>query len=121
MFLAGYIEKYGTGTLMMIRESVEHALPEPMFKQCGGEFVTVVGRDWLTEEAMDGLGLNDRQKRAVTYVKTNGTITNSEYQRLAGVTRKTATRDLAGLVACQAFELVGSRRGAHYVIAKGRK
>lgn len=30
--LAGYIEKYGTGTLM-IWESIEHALPEPDFAQ----------------------------------------------------------------------------------------
>ena len=35
LFLARYIEKYGTGTLMMIRESVEHSLPEPDFAAAG--------------------------------------------------------------------------------------
>lgn len=33
LFLARYIEKYGTGTLMMIRESLAHNLPEPDFAQ----------------------------------------------------------------------------------------
>ena len=37
LFLARYIEKYGTGTLMMIRESVEHSLPEPDFAERAGE------------------------------------------------------------------------------------
>jgi predicted HTH transcriptional regulator len=31
LFLARYLEKFGTGTLMMIRESLAHALPEPDF------------------------------------------------------------------------------------------
>ena len=94
MFLAGYIEKYGTGTLMMIRESVEHALPEPMFRQSGGEFVAVVGRDWLTEEFLTSLNLSDRQFRAVMHVKLHGHITNSVYRGIVGVSESTALRDL---------------------------
>jgi hypothetical protein len=64
LFLARYIEKYGTGTLMMIRESVEHALPEPDFQQRGGEFVVTVWRDWLTEQVLAAANLNDRQRIA---------------------------------------------------------
>ncbi|MHB1324718.1 MAG: ATP-binding protein [Thermoleophilia bacterium] len=48
LFLTGYIEKYGTGTLMMIRESIENGLPEPDFEQRGGEFVVTAWRDWPT-------------------------------------------------------------------------
>ena len=121
LYLAHYIERAGTGTLDMIRLCRAAGLPEPEFHSEGERFRTVICRDWLTDAVMGELGLNDRQKKAVTYVKTNGAITNSEFQRLVGVTRKTATRDLTGLVACQAFDLVGSRLGAHYVIAKGRK
>jgi predicted HTH transcriptional regulator len=119
LFLARYIEKYGTGTLMMIRESLEHALPEPCFGgNEAGEFGTTLWRDWLTSEVLERLGLNERQKLAVAYVKRSGRITNADYQGLSGAPRKTAARDLAGLVEHGLFELVGSRRGAHYVLKK---
>ena len=106
---------------MMIRESREHSLPEPSFGgNQPGEFGTTVWRDWLTDEVMAELGLNERQKKGVEYARVNGMITNSEYQDLAGVARKTAARDLSGLVECDVFKLVGTRRGSHYVLMAGK-
>ena len=49
LFLTHYIEKFGTGTLMMIRECAAHGLPEPQFEQRAGEFVTIISRDWPTK------------------------------------------------------------------------
>jgi predicted HTH transcriptional regulator len=83
LFLARYIEKYGTGTLMMIRESLAHALPEPDFTQRGGEFTITLWRDWLTAELMIQLDLNDRQRLALAYLKIHGKNTNAEYQQVA--------------------------------------
>jgi len=116
LFLARYIEKFGTGTLMMIRESLAHALPEPNFVQQAGELVTTVWRDWLTEKVLSELRLSDRQLKAVAHVKTTGRITNRDYRGLVAVTPKTAARDLDDLVAKGVFELHGERRGAHYVL-----
>ena len=62
MFLARYIEKFGTGILMMIRESAAHGLPEPQFEQRPGEFVIKLWRDWLTDRVLAELQLNDRQR-----------------------------------------------------------
>jgi ATP-dependent DNA helicase RecG len=45
------------------------------------------------------IGLNDRQIKAVLYVKEKGKITNSEYQALNSVAKPTATRDLSELTA----------------------
>jgi len=120
LFLAGYIEKYGTGTLMMIRECIAHELPEPDFVQRGGEFTTVIWRDWLTDQVLAGYGLNDRQLKAVAYLKVNGSIASSDYQQLTGVTPKTAARDLSGLVENGIAERRGEKRASHYVL-KGRK
>jgi ATP-dependent DNA helicase RecG len=75
-------------------------------------------RDWLTEAVMVNMGLNERQKEVVPYAKRNARITNADYQKLAGITRKTAMRDLSGLVEQGALVLVGSKRGAHYILAK---
>jgi len=117
LFLTGYIEKYGTGTLMMIRESIENGLPEPDFEQRGGEFVVTAWRDWLTDIAISALALSERQKEAVRHVKTNGRITNAQYRTLTGLSPKTAARDLNDLVLKGVFLRVGERRGSSYILA----
>ncbi|MBN1106137.1 MAG: DUF4062 domain-containing protein [Deltaproteobacteria bacterium] len=121
LFLARYIEKYGTGTLMMIRETAAHSLPEPDFAQRGGEFTIALWRDWLTDEVLARLGLNDRQIRALAQVKKTGRIANQEYQEVTGVSRATANRDLDSLSAKGILEKVGTTgKSTHYVLAKKR-
>lgn len=120
LFLTRYIEKYGTGTLMMIRESLAHDLPEPDFAQRGGEFTIVIWRDWLTDELLAGFHLNDRQLKAVAYLKANGVIASATYQQLTGAIPKTAARDLNGLADKGIVERRGEKRSSHYVL-KGRK
>jgi predicted HTH transcriptional regulator len=118
LFRVKYVEKAGTGTTDMIADCLKAGLPEPDFRQCGPHFVTTLWRDWLTDLVMVNMGLNERQKEVVLYAKRNGRITNADYQKLAGITRKTAMRGLSGLVEQGAIVLVGSKRGAHYILAK---
>jgi len=118
LFLARYIEKAGTGTLDMIALFRDAGLPEPEFRQDGGMFVQTMWRDWLTEAVLAAMDLNERQKKAVAFVKTKGRITNSEYQQLAGVSSKTAMRDLADLVNRGVLRRVGALKGTHYVIGR---
>jgi predicted HTH transcriptional regulator len=120
LFLARYIEKFGTGTLMMIRESLAHALPEPDFVQQAGELVTTVWRDWLTEKVVNALGLNERQRLVCMVVKTAGRVTNTIYQQTTGASRPTAIRDLAKLVTKGVFIRHGAARSAYYTIAEKR-
>ena len=115
LFLARYIEKFGTGTLMMIRESRKHALPEPDFVQRGGEFVIALGRDWLTEKVIAEMKLNERQKKAIEHLRTADSIGNSQYQSLVHAAKRTAHRDLTELVAKGVLLKVGTRgKGAYY-------
>ena len=120
LFLARYIEKFGTGTLMMIRDSLAHALPEPDFRQRGGEFVATLGRDWLTPAVLAGMALNERQRRAIVHVKIAGRITNADYQRMLGCSRRTALRELAVLVQAGVLLALGSGRGAYYAMVAKR-
>jgi predicted HTH transcriptional regulator len=121
LFLAQYIEKYGTGTLMMIRESREHALPEPCFGgNQPGEFGTTIWRDWLTEAVMNRLNLNVRQRQALVHLKVNGSITTAVFQELSGTPHRTAVRDLMGLVDKGVLEHVGTGRGAYYILRPNR-
>ena len=117
MFLARYVEKAGSGILDMIALCRQAGLPEPEFRQDGGQFVQTLWRDWLTKAVMDELGLNERQKQGIVYVRDNRRITSSDYQVLTGASRQTATRDLDQLVKEKLFERRGKGRGVHYVIA----
>ncbi|MFU8858303.1 MAG: DUF4062 domain-containing protein [Deferrisomatales bacterium] len=120
LFLARYIEKYGTGTLMMIRESLEHALPEPDFAQRGGEFTIAVWRDWLTSEVLAGYNLSDRKSKAIEFLKVHGRITNSQYQEEFSVAKRTASLDLAELTSAGLIEKEGTTgKGVSYRLAKG--
>ncbi len=120
LYLTRYIEKAGSGTQRMIELCKETGLPEPQFEQRSGSFVVILWRDWITDDVIAKLGLNDRQLQTVAYVKRTGRIVNSEYQQLTGVGRKTAARDLDALVDKAVLLRVGEKRGSHYVLA-GKK
>jgi len=49
------------------------------------------------EEYLRSLNLNERQIKAVMYVKEKGQITNKEYQEVCATSKRTASRDLAGV------------------------
>ncbi len=120
LFLARYIEKYGTGTLMMIRESLAHNLPEPDFAQRGGEFTVALWRDWLTAEVIAKLDLNDRQLQAIRYLKTHRMITNTIYQLEFEASKRTASRDLDEMMMKGIIKKVGTTgKGVHYSLGKG--
>ncbi len=113
--LAGYVEKWGSGTLRILRALEDAKLPRPEFKEAFGGFQVVFYRDWLTEERLRELGLNERQVRAVLYVKEKGSITNREYREMFGISRQTATRELEDIVKMGIFKKIGTRgRGVMY-------
>jgi ATP-dependent DNA helicase RecG len=105
----------------MITGCKESGLPEPDFAQSGGEFVVTIWRDWLTESALTELGLSERQKKGVWFVKEKGRITNTEYQNVTGVLKREAGRDLKELVDKGVFEKPGSAtgKGTYYALSKG--
>jgi len=97
-YLAGLIEEVGSGIGRMIDSLKSQGLPEPEFKEEMGGFSVRFYKDVYTEENLRKMGLNERQIKAVMYVKEKGKITNKEYQNLAGISRQMATLDLAQLV-----------------------
>jgi predicted HTH transcriptional regulator len=121
LFLTRYIEKFGTGTLMMIRESLVHELPEPDFGQRRGEFTSTVWRDWLTDKDLAGYKLNERQLKVVKYVKIKGRINNAQYRDITGTSARTALRELRQLTEIGILDKVGGTgQSAHYTIVKSK-
>ena len=120
LFWVRYIEKLGTGTLDMIALCREAGLPEPEFRQDGGQWVVTLWRDWLSDAVVAQLGLSARQKTAVSLAKSTGRITNALYQQATGTGRTTAKRDLDVLVTKGVLLRYGRGRAAGYTLTKKR-
>jgi len=116
-YYAGLIEKWGTGTKRMVELCRNQGLPEPQFREEFNGFSVVFYKDLYNEEHLRDMGLNERQIRAVLYVKDKGRITNKVYQEICGVSERTASRDLSSLVSKGILEQIGfTGKGTHYVL-----
>ena len=120
-YLAGFIESWGRGTIKIVENCLKQGLPEPDFIEEYGVMKVIFYKDKFTEENLKKLGFNERQIKAVMYVKRKGKITNKEYQALNIISKKTASRDLNFLVKKGVFEQIGvTGKGTEYVL-KGSK
>lgn len=113
LFLIKYIERWGTGTNDIIRNCVDSGLPEPVFKEEAGGFAVVLRKSKIPE--LSELELNERQKKAIEYIKEHDRITNREYQILCPfVTKETLRKDLNDLITKEIIVKRGVKRGVFY-------
>lgn len=116
-YYAGLIERWGTGTRRIVELCKEQGLPEPEFKEFGNGFSVIFYKDIYNEENLRKMGLNERQIKAVLYVKEKGKITNKEYQEITGVKKRQATDDLRELEKSGILLKIGTTgKGVHYVL-----
>lgn len=117
LYLARYIEKAGSGTERMIELCREAGLPEPTFELRAGSFIVTLWRDWLTDQVLAQLDLNERQRQSVLIVKASGRLSNLDYQKSFAVSKPTASRDLEDMVGKGVLEKVGTTgKGTHYIL-----
>ena len=122
MYFANYIQQVGSGTLEMVKQCKTHGLPEPDFvSERNLEFKTILARDIFTETVLTQMGLNDRQLKAVKFIKEEGQISNQIYQQINKTTKRTASRDLAALVSKGVLKKTGvTGKGTLYCL-RGHK
>jgi len=117
-FWTGEVEEVGSGTNKIINRCKDWELPEPEFGINATSIFVKIRKDILTEEYLRELGLNERQIKAVMYVKEKGKITNREYQKLNQCSRNTASNDLKTLTQKRIIKESGKKgAGSYYVIA----
>lgn len=97
-FKGGLIESWGRGTLKIIDECKSAGLPTPEIAEMTGGIIVTIYKDVYNEKYLATLDLNERQLKAILFVKENKSISNSNYQDLCEVSKATATRDLTELV-----------------------
>ena len=115
LYLSNYVQKAGSGIPEMIKQCRNLDLPEPEFVSIRGvEFRAIMARDIFTENMLSKLGLNERQLKAVKYVREKGRITNKGYQEINKVSNKTAYLDLSDIVQRNILMIEGIGRNISY-------
>ncbi len=114
-FKGGLIDTWGRGTIRIIETCKEAGLPEPELTERDGGFLVTLFKNRFSAEQLQQLGLNERQIKAVLYVKEKGKITNKEYQEINQISNRTASYELKELV--KKFDLLkisGASVGTYY-------
>lgn len=118
-FKGGLIEAWGRGTIKIINECKKAGLPEPIIESSsGGISVTIRKEDIAKDEPKKESLLNERQIRAIEYLKENGKITNKVYQQINTISREMATIDLRKLVDADIIKSSGSKGAGSFYILK---
>jgi len=107
-FKGGLIDAWGRGTIRIIDTCKAAELPEPELIERDGGFSVTLFKDSFSEEELKKSGLNDRQVKAVLYVKERRKITNKKYQEINGISERTASREISELVKAGILEQTGS-------------
>ncbi|MGV8138531.1 MAG: ATP-binding protein [Mangrovibacterium sp.] len=113
-FRGGYIDSWGSGIMKIIDSCKAAGLPTPVMEEDGGGFIVKLFKDRFSKEQLQQLGLNDRQIKAVLYVKEKGKITNREYQKINKISERTSSREISELVKANILEQAGSFGAGSY-------
>ena len=121
------MERFGTGIGKMKRQMKEHGLSNPKLSEEGDYFVVkfygpgdkildlVPSIPEERQTDLKKLGLNERQIEALRLmVNEKRVITNELYQTINKVSRRTALRDLRGLVKSGQIKTKGVGKGTKY-------
>ena len=115
-FRGGYVESWGRGISIMAELCQAQGLPKPLYNIDGSDF-WIEFRDLFNTEGLKEKGLNERQIKAVFYVKENEKITNKEYQELNKISTRTAAYELKELVEeYKIFKMLGASVNKFYML-----
>jgi ATP-dependent DNA helicase RecG len=78
------------------------------------EYLEIAKKEKLKVTGLSSL--NQRQLKALDYLREKGKITNKEYVEINNISRETAKRDLSDLTEKGLLKIIGKGRGSHYVI-----
>ena len=74
------VEDVGGGIMDMVNICKDWGIPEPEFEDAGTSIVVTFRKSFITDRLMSELNLNERQKKAINYLKEHKKITNKEYR-----------------------------------------
>ena len=134
LFQWGYIEELGLGVDRMIEDMVAAGHPAPKFNATAYSFSVVMSNvkerratpnisinipsaDVQVTSASGTMTVNERQARAIQYIREHGRITNRDFQVICpNVTPETLRTDLSDLVEKSVLMRVGEKKGTYYIL-----
>ncbi|MGO1786650.1 MAG: hypothetical protein ACTHZ7_06195, partial [Sphingobacterium sp.] len=76
-------------------------------------------KDIYREDYLRKLNINERQIKAVLYIKEHGKITNASYQEINNIGKTLATEELGDLVNRELIQQSGTKgRGSRYELVR---
>lgn len=114
----GYIEELGLGVDRMIEEMTQAGHPPPGFKETPYSFTVSLSnvRERPASPRWERI-MNERQAKALSYIREKGRITNREYRQLCpSVSQETLRLDLSDLVERGLLLKIGAKRGTYYIL-----
>ena len=114
-FKGGFIDAWGSGIMKIINSCTDAGLPTPTIEEKAAGILVTLFQDKYALEGLQKIGLNQRQIKAVSFVKENGKITNKQYQDINNVAKPTAARDLTELIEkYKIFNITGQGKATSY-------
>ena len=115
LYYMGYIEQWGSGIDRMRQTCIQADLPEPRVEEYQGGFGVTFSKDIYSPEKLRAMGLNERQIKAINYVKKEDKITNKVYRDLTDISDEGARIDLKELVEKGILIAKGKGRSVNYI------
>ena len=119
LYDAGFIEKYGSGIILIKELCKENGNEKPQYKI--NELETkVIFKSALkiisvdVDAVISRYDLNERQKKAIKHISEQGRITTKEYIQLTKTSLITAKRDLLDLKSKKILVFKGSPKTGYY-------
>ncbi len=112
-----YVEGLGTGIPRMRNGMRRSGLDDPHFVFTDTIFRVVLRHTKTKKKPIESKqDLNERQLKALKYLKENKAITTKTYMRINKVSYVTALKDIDEMINFEYLDRVGKRRGAYYVL-----
>ncbi len=114
-----YIEELGEGWDKIINEHKEHPLKPELPKidaDKSSVLVILFSTKEKFEEKKEKISLNERQKNGLEFVRKEGRITRSDYEKINKISKRTAVRELNELVKLNIIKTVGKGPSQHYIL-----
>ena len=114
----GYIEELGLGVDRMIDEMTQAGHAPPDFKDTPYAFKVTLSnvRQRPPVQRWERV-MNERQAKALAYIRDKGRITNREYRHICpGVSSETLRLDLVDLAERGLLLKIGAKKGTYYIL-----
>ena len=114
----GYIEELGLGVDRMIEEMAQAGHPPPAFKATPYSFTVSLSNVRERPPTPHGVpAMNERQAKALAYIRENGRITNREYRQICpSVSPETLRLDFVDLAERGLLLKIGAKKGTYYIL-----